>query len=132
MLGPEDFQGMTAKEVKLKIAPRVGVSHFWPHFFRPHCCFALRDEVFTEAVKIMLVVLNFKPLDSALKRRMNKAAEVDDCRCLEPILRRPSDPNIMVEKQYTPLMRSAMRGNTGTLRLFLEATANQMSAKGIV
>ena len=119
--------------MKLKIAPWVGVSHFRQQFFRPHCCFALRDdEVFTEAVKIMLVVLNFKPLDSALKRRMNKAAEVDDCRCLEPILRRPSDPNLMVEKQYTPLMRSAMRGNTGTLRLFLEATANQMSAKGIV
>ena len=120
VLGPEDFQGRTAKEVKLKIAPRVGVSHFRQQFFWPHCCFALRDdEVFTEAVKIMLVVLDFKPLDSALKRRMNKAAEVDDCRCLAP-----SDPNVMVEKQYTPLMRSAMCGNTRSLRLLLEATAD--------
>ena len=103
--------------MKLKIAPWVGVSHFRQQFFWPHCCFALRDdEVFTEAVKIMLVVLNFKPLDSALKRRMNKAAEMDDCRCLEAILilRGSSDPNVRVKKQYTPLMRSAMCGNTRT------------------
>ena len=66
----DEFEGKTAKELKLALVPKVGISIFRQKILREDSCEIPNDEVLAPAqLRVQLVVLEFWPPDAEQSRR---------------------------------------------------------------
>eukprot|EP00435_Cladocopium_sp_Y103_P071964 s216_g38.t2 len=123
VLGPDEFQGQTAKAVKQALVSKVGVTRFRQRLFWDGSREISDDEVFVSPVKIQMVKLEFWPADAEEDSQMMSACRNNDSVALEKLLQRPRCPHVKDESEQTLLYHAAMEGHLEPMKLLLEATA---------
>jgi hypothetical protein len=90
----DDYEGKTAKEIKQAVAARMGVSIFQQRFLMEDGLEIPDDEVFHSAVRVQLILLEFRKPELEEDEMMLAASMVDDSEALEELLQCPRNPNV--------------------------------------
>eukprot|EP00435_Cladocopium_sp_Y103_P066534 s1247_g28.t1 len=121
-LSANEFQGTSVKALKQSLGAQVGVPRFRHKLFLEDGSEIPDDTVFgSEAVKLLLVVLDFCPADAEEQKSMVLACEENDLDALEEFLRRPYNPNMIIHNDVMPLQSAAARGHLEAMQLLIEA-----------
>ena len=81
----DDYEGKTAKEIKQAVAARMGVSIFQQRFLMEDGLEIPDDEVFHSAVRVQLILLEFRKPELEEDEMMLAASMVDDSEALEEL-----------------------------------------------
>eukprot|EP00435_Cladocopium_sp_Y103_P075210 s57_g55.t1 len=120
----EDYEGKTAREMKQRLAACKGVSIFQQRFLMEDGLEIPDDEVFnSEAVRVQLILLEFRKPELEEDERMIAASMVDDSEALEELLQCPRNPNVRDVDGTSPLHHAARFGHLDTMQLLLDAGA---------
>lgn len=119
----DDYEGKTAKEIKQAVAARMGVSIFQQRFLMEDGLEIPDDEVFHSAVRVQLILLEFRKPELEEDEMMLATSMVDDSEALEELLQCPRNPNVRDVDGTSPLHHAARYGHVETMQLLLDAGA---------
>ena len=126
----DDYEGKSAREIKDRLAIRLGFSRFRQRLWSADWSHEIQDdEVFTsEQTMVQLVVLEHLPQDSEANQMMISMAGVNNSIELEELLQAPRDPNVTDDAGnslgLSLLHYAAFLGHVDIVDLLLEAEAD--------
>ena len=128
----EEIAGASVKELKQRLARKIGIPRFQLRLAREMDTEPLDDNqtfgLQNGLQVVKLVKLGFQPTDSQEDQDIMNACRGDDDMFLDSLersLNQPRNPNFEDENKDTPLCAAAHFGNLKCVRLLLEAGANK-------